>query len=406
MDVPVARSRRRRRAQGQGGRQGVRGLHDPAARGRARPAPRPAPQPATRRRQRCCDVHPGAAAAPRQHARSRAARRCRYAARAGARQYAVAEAACVHAACQPVGAQIRARARRRSGRMRGHRPEGTHHPGRRAGFRQGRADPGAGSGAGVPRRRAAPFNLPEWPQVDFAKFGPIEAKPLSRIQRISGARTCMRSWVISAARHPVSTRPISPISRPSARQLKRRQRKEGVKLTHARLHDQGLRHGAADSSRVQCLARRGGENLVLKKYFHIGFAADTPDGLVVPVIRDADRKGVFEIARETGRAVQAGARQKLSRAEMQGGTLHHFEPGRHRRHGVHAHHQCARSRHPRRVADRDAPSRSAQDGGFSSPRLMLPLSLSYDHRVIDGAAGRALHVLSRVGAVRHPPLLL
>ena len=97
-----------------------------------------------------------------------------------------------------------------------------------------------------------------------------------------------------------------------------------------------------------------GENLVLKKYYHIGVAVDTPDGLVVPVIRDADRKGVFDLARELAEISKLARDKKLKPGDMQGGTFSHLQPGRHRRHGLHADHQRAGSRDPRRVEVRDA----------------------------------------------------
>ena len=160
--------------------------------------------------------------------------------------------------------------------------------------------------------------------------------------------------------------------------------------------DEGLRRPRCAGSRAQRLARR--RELVLKRYFHIGFAADTPQGLVVPVVRDADQKGVLEIARETAELASKAREGKLAAADMQGGMLLHLQPGRHRRHRLHPHHQCARGRHPGRLASVDP--KPVWDGEAFAPRLMLPLSLSYDHRVVDGATGRPLHDLPRTGALR------
>ena len=138
---------------------------------------------------------------------------------------------------------------------------------------------------------------------------------------------------------------------------------------------------------------RSGENLVLKKYFHIGFAADTPNGLVVPVIRDADRGNLFDLARALAALSEKARAGKLTAAEMQGGSFTDLESRRYRRHGVHADHQCAGGGDPRRVAVGQKP---VFDKGAFVPRLMLPLSLSYDHRVIDGAeAARFVVFLSQ-----------
>ena len=130
-----------------------------------------------------------------------------------------------------------------------------------------------------------------------------------------------------------------------------------------------------------------GENLIVKHYYHIGFAADTPNGLVVPVIRDADKKTLLEIAREAGELRHEGARWQARAGRDAGRLFHDLQPRRHRRHGVHADHQRAGGRHPRRFARGPKPK---WDGKRFAPRLMLPLSLSYDHRVVDGAAGDAL----------------
>jgi pyruvate dehydrogenase E2 component (dihydrolipoamide acetyltransferase) len=122
---------------------------------------------------------------------------------------------------------------------------------------------------------------------------------------------------------------------------------------------------------------------VLKGYFHIGFAADTPNGLVVPVIKDADKKGVLQISQEMGELAKKARDGKLGPADMSGGCFSISSAGRHRRALLHAHHQRARGLDPGRVQEQH---RAAWDGKAFVPRLMLPLSLSWDHRVIDGAA--------------------
>ena len=144
-----------------------------------------------------------------------------------------------------------------------------------------------------------------------------------------------------------------------------------------------------------------GDNLVLKQYFHIGFAADTPNGLVVPVIKNADQKGVLAIAGEMTRALREGARRQARPGRHAGRLLLHFEPGRHRRHGVHADHQRAGSRDPRRVEERHEAGVGRQ--GLRAATHGCRCRFSYDHRVIDGAGGGALHRLSRGAARRHAP---
>ena len=127
-----------------------------------------------------------------------------------------------------------------------------------------------------------------------------------------------------------------------------------------------------------------GEHAGLKQYFHIGFAADTPNGLVVPVIKDADKKGVLQISPGDGRAGQEGARRQARPGRHEGGCFSISSLGGIGGTLLHADHQRARGRDPRRLPQHDA-SRSGTARQFE-PRLMLPLSLSWDHRVIDGAA--------------------
>ncbi len=140
-----------------------------------------------------------------------------------------------------------------------------------------------------------------------------------------------------------------------------------------------------------------GANLIVRQYVNLGFAADTPQGLVVPVVKDANRKDIYELARHLGRALGEGARRQAPADGHAGRLLHHLEPGWHRWHGLHPDHQRARGRDPRRLARQHA--RDLQDGGFV-PRLMLPLSLSYDHRVIDGAMAARFTTLPRQDARR------
>ena len=240
----------------------------------------------------------------------------------------------------------------------------------------GTATAAVGAGAG------GSLNLLPWPKVDFAKFGPIESKPLSRIKKLSGANLA-RNWVVIPH---VTNNDEADITDLEAFRvaLNQEQAKSSLKITMLAFLIKAC--VAALKKYPEMNSSLEGDNLVLKQYWHIGFAADTPNGLVVPVIRDADRKGVLELARETG-ALAAKAREgKLSPAEMQGGTFSISSLG-----GI-----GGTSFTPIINAPEVAilgVSRSAmkpvwnEDTQSFEPRLMLPLSLSYDHRVIDGAAG-------------------
>jgi pyruvate dehydrogenase E2 component (dihydrolipoamide acetyltransferase) len=217
-----------------------------------------------------------------------------------------------------------------------------------------------------------------WPQVDFAKFGPIEAQPLSRIKKISGANL-HRNWVMIPH---VTNNDVADITDLEALrvQLNKENEKSGVKLTMLAFLIKAA--VAALKKHPEFNSSLDGDNLVLKRYYHIGFAADTPNGLVVPVIKDADKKGVMEVAKETGDLAKQAREGKLKPTDMQGGTFSISSLG-----GI-----GGTSFTPIINAPEVAilgVSRSSQqpvwDGKAFVPRLMLPLSLSYDHRVIDGA---------------------
>ena len=217
------------------------------------------------------------------------------------------------------------------------------------------------------------LNLLPWPKVDFAKFGPVESKPLSRIKKLS-----VIPHVTNNDEADITDLEAFRVA------LNQEQAKSGLKITMLAFLIKAC--VAALKKYPEMNSSLEGDNLILKQYWHIGFAADTPNGLVVPVIRDADRKGVLELARETG-ALAAKAREgKLSPAEMQGGTFSISSLG-----GIGGTNFTPIINAPE-VAILGV-SRSAmkpawnEDTQTFEPRLMLPLSLSYDHRVIDGAAG-------------------
>ena len=225
----------------------------------------------------------------------------------------------------------------------------------------------------------AALGLLPWPKVDFTKFGPIEAKPLSRIKKISGANL-HRNWVMIPH---VTNNDEADITDLEALRvtLNKEDEKSGVKVTMLAFLIKAV--VAALKKFPEFNASLDGDNLVLKQYYHIGFAADTPNGLVVPVIRDADKKGILQIAQEMTDLSKKARDGKISPAEMQGGCFSISSLG-----GI-----GGTSFTPIINAPEVAilgVSRSSHkpvwDGKQFVPRLIVPLSLSYDHRVIDGAA--------------------
>jgi pyruvate dehydrogenase E2 component (dihydrolipoamide acetyltransferase) len=233
----------------------------------------------------------------------------------------------------------------------------------------------------APPASAAPGSaLPKVPVVDFAQFGEVEVKPLSRIQKISGARL-QASWINLPHVTQHEDADITELEDARAA-LKSKASREGVKLTPLAFIVKACILSLQEYPRFNASLDASGENLVYKKYFNIGFAADTPNGLVVPVIPNADRLSLYDIARALAVLSEKARTGKLKAAEMHGGTFTISSLG-----GI-----GGTSFTPIINAPEVAilgVSRSAQkpvyERGAFVPRLMLPLSLSYDHRVIDGA---------------------
>jgi len=232
-----------------------------------------------------------------------------------------------------------------------------------------------------------PFNLPEWPQVDFAKFGPVEAKPLSRIRKLSGANL-HRNWISIPHVTQFDEADVTELEA-FRKESGAASEKQGFKLTMLAFLIKACVTALRQYPEFNASLDRSGENLVLKKYFHIGVAVDTPDGLVVPVIRDADRKGVYELARELAEVSKLAREKKLKPGDMQGGTFSISSLG-----GIGGTAFTPIINAPEvailgvsRAAMRQVWVGAKDGGGQFQPRLMLPLSLSYDPRVIDGAAG-------------------
>ena len=220
------------------------------------------------------------------------------------------------------------------------------------------------------------------PVVDFAKFGATELKPLSRIKKISGANL-HRNWVTIPH---ITQNDEADITELEAfrRQMAEEGQKQGVRVTLLAFLIKAAVAALKQFPQFNASLSPDGESLVLKQYYNIGVAVDTPNGLVVPVIRECDRKGVIQLARELGE-VSARAREgKLSPADMQGGCFSISSLG-----GIGGLNFTPIINAPEVAilgVSRSVMKPSYRDGQFV-PRLMLPLSLSYDHRVIDGAEG-------------------
>jgi pyruvate dehydrogenase E2 component (dihydrolipoamide acetyltransferase) len=227
---------------------------------------------------------------------------------------------------------------------------------------------------------ALPFNLPAWPEVDFAKFGPVEAKPLTRLQKLSGPNL-HRNWVSIPHVTQFDEADITELEA-FRKSNTAETEKQGFKLTMLAFLVKACVTALRQHPNLNASLERGGENLTLKKYYNIGVAVDTPDGLVVPVVRDADRKGVFDVARELGDISKLARDKKLKPGDMQGGTFSISSLGGI---GGTAFTPIINAPEVAILGVSRSVLRPVWIGKVFAPRLMLPLSLSYDHRVVDGA---------------------
>ena len=246
------------------------------------------------------------------------------------------------------------------------------------------AQPAGGSG----------LQVLEMPAVDFAKYGVIETKPLSRIKKISGANL-HRNWVTIPHVTQFEEADISEMEA-FRKELGLEYAKESFKITPLAFMLKACAITLKHFPDFNASLDASGENLVLKKYIHIGVAVDTPDGLMVPVIRDVDQKGIVQLAKELGEVSAKAREKKITAADMQGGCFTISSLG-----GIGGTSFTPIINAPEVAilgVSRSSMKPVWKDGEFV-PRLMLPLSLSYDHRVIDGAAGARFttylaHVLS------------
>jgi pyruvate dehydrogenase E2 component (dihydrolipoamide acetyltransferase) len=244
--------------------------------------------------------------------------------------------------------------------------------------KQALAAPAAAGGGGG----GLGFALPPMPSIDFSKFGPVEPKPLSRIKKISGANL-HRNWV--SIPHVTQNDEVDITEMEAFRkQIGDEAQKQGVRLTPLAFMIKACVAALKQFPAFNASLSPDGESLILKRYYHIGVAVDTHNGLVVPVIRDADQKGVVALARELGEVSARMRDGKISPADMQGGTFSISSLG-----GIGGTHFTPIINAPEVAilgVSRSSMKPVWKDGAFA-PRLILPISLSYDHRVIDGAEG-------------------
>jgi pyruvate dehydrogenase E2 component (dihydrolipoamide acetyltransferase) len=241
-----------------------------------------------------------------------------------------------------------------------------------------KAAPAAGMGGGE-------LGLIPWPKVDFARFGPVERKELGRIKKISGANLLRNAVMIPA----VTNHDDADITELEAfrLQVNKENEKAGVKVTMLAFLIKAC--VAALKKYPEFNSSLDGDALVYKNYWHIGFAADTPNGLMVPVIKDADRKGVLQISQETAELAKKARDGKLGPADMSGATFTISSLG-----GIGGRYFTPIINAPEVAILGVCKSQMEPkwDGKAFAPRLMLPLSLTWDHRVIDGAAAARFNV--------------
>ena len=226
------------------------------------------------------------------------------------------------------------------------------------------------------------WNLPPMPQIDFSKFGAVESKPLSRIRKLSGG-FLHRNWVSipHVTQHDeADITELEAFRKSQADEAKRK----GIKFTLLGFLMKASVVALKQFPEFNSSLSADGESLTLKQYFHIGVAVDTPNGLVVPVIRDVDKKGLLEIAQELGAVSERMRSGKIAPADVQGGCFSISSLGGL---GGTLFTPIINAPEVAILGVGKATLKPLWDGKAFQPRLMLPLSLSYDHRVIDGAQG-------------------
>ncbi|MFC5436438.1 dihydrolipoyllysine-residue acetyltransferase [Rhodanobacter umsongensis] len=239
------------------------------------------------------------------------------------------------------------------------------------------------------------LSLLPWPKVDFAKFGEIEEKPLTRIQKISGANLA-RNWAMIPH---VTQHEDADITEQEAFRKKLGEENKDLKISPLVFQIKAVVAALKQFPQFNASLDESGEKLILKKYFHVGIAVDTPDGLVVPVLRDCDKKGLLDLARELGEISKKARDKKLGPAEMSGGCFSISSLG-----GIGGTYFTPIVNAPEVAILGVSKSvmKPVWNGKEFVPRLVLPLSLSYDHRVIDGAlaARFASFLANQLGDIR------
>jgi pyruvate dehydrogenase E2 component (dihydrolipoamide acetyltransferase) len=240
--------------------------------------------------------------------------------------------------------------------------------------------------------RAGGLGVAPMPEIDFSQFGDIETQPLTKINRLTG-QFLHRNWVTVPHVTQFDEADITELEK-FRKQLNEEHKKDGIRVTVLAFLMKALVSALKEYPRFNASLDASGENLVLKKYIHIGVAVDTPDGLVVPVIRDCDRKSLIELANELIEASKKARDKKLSPADMSGGCISISSLGGI---GGTAFTPIVNAPEVAILGVSRAQMKPVYKDGEFEPRLILPLSLSYDHRVIDGADGaRFTSFLSKV----------
>jgi pyruvate dehydrogenase E2 component (dihydrolipoamide acetyltransferase) len=239
------------------------------------------------------------------------------------------------------------------------------------------------------------LNLLPWPQVDFARFGPVEALPLSRIKKISGANLA-RNWAMIPH---VTQFDEADITEMEGFRKRLGEENKDLKVTPLVFMIKAVVAALKRFPNFNSSLDANGETLVLKRYFHIGIAVDTPDGLVVPVIRDCDQKGLLDLARDLGTFSVKARDRKLGPADMSGGCFSISSLGGI---GGSAFTPIINAPEVAILGVSKSATKPVWNGTEFVPRLMLPLSLSYDHRVIDGAeaARFTAYLAQQLGDIR------
>ncbi|MDM7323047.1 MAG: 2-oxo acid dehydrogenase subunit E2, partial [Gammaproteobacteria bacterium] len=224
--------------------------------------------------------------------------------------------------------------------------------------------------------------IPQVPAIDFAQFGPTEEKELSRIKKLSG-KHLTACWLNIPHVTQFDEADITELEA-FRTSLKARADKAGIKLTFLPFVMMAVVKVLKEFPQFNASLNPDGEKLILKRYYNIGVAVDTPNGLVVPVVKDVDKKGLFELARELGELGQKARNGKLSPSDMQGGTFSISSLG-----GIGGTQFTPIVNAPEVAILGLSKAKMAPvwNGSSFEPRLMMPFSLSYDHRVIDGAEG-------------------